>query len=159
MIKPLTCLLLLLATFPSAALLEDTPNTPTPGCSPELPPAEVIRTQIESLRNNTALNDGIERTFELASPKNRAQTGPLERFVSMVLAPPYDLLVNHASASFSRIEIADSQAVQRVTVTANSGSERSYLWVLSRQTVPGYLGCWMTDAVIPLNTFMERRLT
>jgi hypothetical protein len=48
--------------------------------SPSLDPAAVIRIQVEALRANGLLNEGIKLTYSFASPENRRSTGPLGRF-------------------------------------------------------------------------------
>ena len=153
------CLVVLTFAHSATASLKGTLDEPNLACSPHLGPAEVIRIQVSALRDNSVFNDGIKRTFDFASPGNKAQTGPLERFTSMVLSPPYRPLVNHAEASYSHIESTKNLASQRVTVKNESGKTTSYQWVLSRQRDPEYLGCWMTDAVIPLTPPEEGLLT
>ena len=153
------CLTLSTFAYSATATVESNPDAPNLACSLQRGPAEVIRIQVSALRDNSVSNDGIKRTFEFASPRNKAQTGPLERFVQMVLSPPYRPLVNHAKASYSRIESTEDLASQRVTVTNESGKATSYQWALSRQRDPEFLGCWMTDAVIVLNPPEEVLLT
>lgn len=51
---------------------------------PRYTPERVVRIQLEALQRND-----IETTFGFASPANRAQTGPLERFVQMINGPLY----------------------------------------------------------------------
>jgi len=43
--------------------------------TPALTPAEVVRIQLEALRNNDEQNRGIEVAFRFASPANRAKEG------------------------------------------------------------------------------------
>ncbi len=106
--------------------------------------------QVELLRTNDADNQGIARMFAYASPANRAQTGPLERFTAMVRAAPYAALLGHREARFGPIAVTATQARQRVTIVTRNDETRAFLWVLSRQTDDACNGCWMTDAVVPL---------
>ena len=122
-------------------------------------PTEVVTAQLQALRDNTPLNEGIELTFTFASPRNKAQTGPLDRFVSMVRAEPYDRLLNHVAARSEPIQVVGGIAVQRITVTSVAGEETAFLWFLSRQSGGTYANCWMTDAVIPLKRYTKSRLT
>lgn len=46
-----------------------------------------------------------------------------------------------------------------VIVTAAEGEEVAYVWVLSRQIEGTFEDCCMTDAVIPADRGVERRLT
>ena len=115
---------------------------PDPGLSPE----DVIRIQLEALRNNDEQDRGIEVAFRFASPANRVNTGPLSRFVAMIERGPYALMLEFRHADYGPVETADDQARQRVTLTGARAST-TYWFYLSRQSEPPYLDCWMTDAV------------
>ena len=54
--------------------------------SQELSPREVIRIQLSALQKNSAdmPSAGIEQTWAFAHPRNRAVTGPIERFEQML---------------------------------------------------------------------------
>jgi len=143
---------LILATVPlivAAALsTAPSPQPRAPAPSPELDPSEVVRIQVEALRSNSHLNEGIELTYRFASPGNRRFTGPLDRFIEMVRSAPYDRLLNHRSARYSPMAISGDEAHQTVTVTDSEGEEITYHWVLSRQSEGEFKDCWMTSAVI-----------
>ena len=117
---------------------------------PELTPEEVIRIQLEALRHNDERDRGIEVAFRFASPANRAQTGPLPRFIRMIEKGPYALMLETRHASYGVVEISGEFARQRVTLTG-SRALVSYWFYLSRQSEEPYVDCWMTDAV-----FVER---
>lgn len=79
-----TTVLLALAFAGSARGAELAPD-------PALDPADAVRIQVQALAENGADDAGIALTFRFASPDNRRQTGPLERFVAMVKGPVYRL--------------------------------------------------------------------
>ena len=114
--------------------------------SPGLSPGEVVRIQLEALRHNDPHNRGIEVAFRFASPSNRANTGPLARFVAMIRSGPYALMLDYREASYGPVESRGSLARQRVTL-ADAGTSVSYWFYLSRQSEAPYVDCWMTDAV------------
>ena len=143
----------------AASPLEPTYQTPNPVPSPELAPSEVVRIQVEALRENGPLNDGIELTYRFASPGNKRSTGPLDRFIEMVRSAPHDRLLNHLDADYGRLAVAGEEAYQTVVITDNKGDELAYVWVLSRQGKGAFKDCWMTDAVIPAQRPVQRRLT
>ena len=116
------------------------------GPRPELSPAEVIRIQLEALRNNDERNRGIEVAFRFASPANRVSTGPLPRFVRMIEEGPYALMLEYREAIFGAVEVRAERARQRVTLTG-ARARISYWFHLSRQSDAPFVGCWMTDAV------------
>lgn len=113
---------------------------------PGLAPAEVVRIQLEALRNNDERDRGIEVAFRFASPANRASTGPLPRFVRMIVDGPYSLMLEFRKASYGAVEIRAERARQRVTLTGPR-ARISYWFLLSRQSEAPCAGCWMTDAV------------
>lgn len=118
-----------------------------PAPAPELSPGEVVRIQLEALRANDADDHGIAVAFRFASPRNKASTGPLERFIRMIKAGPYRLMLHYQHASFKPVRIDGNRAVQRVTLVGR-GEIRTYVFLLSRQRDPACDGCWMTDAVL-----------
>ena len=113
---------------------------------PALTPAEVVRIQLEALRHNDERNRGIEVAFRFASPANRANTGPLRRFVDMIRRGPYALMLEFREASYGPVETRGVHARQRVTLSSPRAST-SYWFYLSRQSEAPFTDCWMTDAV------------
>ena len=132
--------------------------TDDPEPSPTLEPSEVVRIQVEALRQNDYSNQGIALTYRFASPGNKLSTGPLARFTEMVRSPPYDQLLNHVSAQYSPMAVSAREARQVVLIVDAQGEEAAYVWILSRQGEGEFEGCWMTDAVIPAEPRVERRL-
>ena len=114
--------------------------------APALSPEEVVRIQLEALRNNDARNRGIEVAFRFASPANRAQTGPLPRFIGMIRNGPYALMLDFHAASYGPVESSGTQARQQV-ILAGATTSVTYWFYLSRQSETPYVDCWMTDAV------------
>lgn len=123
------------------------------GPSPELSPMDVVELQLESLRRNPELpNDaGIEAVFRFAAPANRAQTGPLPRFVRMVRGPGYAPLLGHRVAQMGPMTTEGSQVALPVLVETSDGQVFGYLWVLERQSEAPYRDCWMTTAVVGMD--------
>ena len=111
-----------------------------------LSPGEVIRIQLEALRHNDEQDRGIAIAFRFASPANRANTGPLSRFIAMIKEGPYALMLEFHDAAYGPVEMVSNRARQRVTLTGARES-MTYWFYLSRQSEAPYLDCWMTDAV------------
>jgi hypothetical protein len=120
--------------------------------NPDLSPEEVVKIQVEALRNNDELDKGIEITFRFASPANKEMTGPLNRFVRLVKNPSYRPMLNHRTAEYAPIKISGDTATQRVTITGADGKASVYVFELSKQDLPDCQGCWMTDSVILVPT-------
>ncbi len=51
---------------------------------------------------------------------------------------------------YSELRIQGEEAAQQVTLTQRDGSRSAYVFGLSRQRGGACTGCWMTDAVLPV---------
>jgi hypothetical protein len=143
------------STPPSAALQApavpwDARSTSSPRPDPGLSPGAVIDVVLAALQHNDSptKDHGIAITFEFASPANRDETGPLQRFAALVKNPTYRSMLNYRRAERGELRVLGDQARQRVTLVDASGDRVTYLFMLSRQTDGPYKGCWMTDGVV-----------
>jgi len=127
-----------------------------PEPSIDLQPAEVVEIVVDALRRNPGLEDdaGIRTVFRFASPGNRAMTGPVERFATMIKRGYGDML-GFASSRFEDIEVERDTALQVVWLRQEDGRESGYAFQLGRQSGGEYDGMWMTDAVLPLGESAE----
>ncbi|MDJ0779967.1 MAG: DUF4864 domain-containing protein [Gammaproteobacteria bacterium] len=132
--------------------LEIDPVLPTPNA--EYAPEDVVRIVIEALSHNDEpfANAGIETTFGFASPANKVNTGPLDRFVSMVKDKPYGIMVDHVDSEFSEVRYMNGSAVQLVYLLGRDGRGVVFAFRLSQQGEGPFKGMWMTDAVWPVAT-------
>lgn len=142
------CAALLLAFLLAAHRVHAEPG-PVP--STDLSPAEVIDIVIESLRDNDQSedDDGIATVFRFASPSNRAQTGPIERFTRMIKVG-FDDMLTHVSSRKDPIRIDGDTALQAVWLMSPSGSEVGYAFQMGLQRDGEFEGMWMTESVLPL---------
>ncbi|MBI4853661.1 MAG: DUF4864 domain-containing protein [Acidobacteria bacterium] len=117
---------------------------------PEIPPDQVVKHQVNSLKNNSKKGDdlGIAAVFMFASPSNKMFTGPLARFIKMIKNPLYAPLLDHKKAYFGPMVIDDDKAEQVVTIIDENNNSNVYVFRLSRQTKGHYRNCWMTDSVL-----------
>ena len=116
---------------------------------PKLKPNDVVRLQLLAMQQNDESDIGIEVTFRFASPANKKQTGPLQRFIRLVRNPSYRPLLNHTNATFLELTVEEDFAVQEVVITTSKGERIGFRFRLSIQKGPLYPGCWMTDSVVP----------
>ena len=115
---------------------------------PSLAPAEVVRIQVEALRDNDAQDRGIAIAFRFASADNRRSTGPLSRFAAMLKREPYLLLLRHTEALYGPVTVAGRRAAQRVTLIAPGRAPVTFVFHLAREDAAGELqDCWLSDAV------------
>lgn len=113
---------------------------------PKLSPRQVVELQLEALRHNDKRDRGIAVAFRFASPTNRAQTGPLERFSSMIRAGGYALMLNYREAVFEEAQIEGRNALQTVMLVGSHQTVR-YVFHLGLQSKAPYDDCWMTEGV------------
>ncbi|MGF1511303.1 MAG: DUF4864 domain-containing protein [Myxococcota bacterium] len=119
--------------------------------TPALSAVEVVQLQLDALQASpeTPNHAGIRLAFRFASPSNRAVTGPVNRFIPMVKSEAYAPLLGFDRASLAVIEETSDQA--KFLVELQRGTRLyHYLWEVSRQATEPYQGCWMTDAVVPV---------
>lgn len=136
----------------AAALDDDRGATPLPAPSVDWRAEDVVRIVIEALADNDRPwpDAGIEITWRFASPGNKAQTGPLERFTRMVKSEPYALMVGHVDSEFSEVRYEGDHAYQIVHLLGRDGRAIVYGFRLGRQQGGEFDRMWMTDAVWPI---------
>jgi hypothetical protein len=123
-------------------------GVPTP--DPSHGPERVVDIQLAALATNDEpiTNAGIKTAYNFASPANRRQTGPFDRFVRMVEGPRYAPMIDHTEAVRGPLERAGSSADQQVTLTGPDGRTVTYRFGVSKQTDGPLDGCWLTDRVL-----------
>ncbi len=140
---------------PAAIVLALTPLFASPATEPgpKLSPGDVISAQLYALQHNDdpEPDAGIRTTFRFASPGNRSQTGPIERFIRMVKSEAYAAMLNYRSDVRSDVMVRAGAARQKVTLIDAKGEQATYVFVLSQQAGPPCDGCWMTDSVFPVD--------
>jgi hypothetical protein len=137
--------LLLLAATPALAQAPTAPHV-------SLTPAQAVHAQMEALANNDDPygDHGIEVAWRFASSENKVFTGPLGRFKQMVRGPVYGPMIGHGSAAYEIISADGGEAVIDVILRTPGRAFAGYRFRLSRQKGGPCDGCWMTDAVVPI---------
>jgi hypothetical protein len=117
----------------------------------------MVEIVLDALANNDTpyVDAGIETTFNFASPSNKAQTGPLERFAVMVKGPVYGVMVDHKSHELVETVVNNSRAYQMVRLITASGAAVHFAFRLGLQPDGEFEGMWMTEAVWPLEAPVE----
>jgi hypothetical protein len=121
---------------------------PLVAANPRLTPAEVVRLQVDALQAYRDDDAALGQCFALASPANRAVTGPIEKFARMVGGPGYRALILGEQTLVGRAVIRGHQATVLVTVVEPGDKTSIYRFFLTRQSEAPYDDCWMTDAVM-----------
>ena len=77
---------------------------------------DVIKIQLEALKNNDDNDAGIKQTWLFAHPDNKKMTGPYPRFRIMLYDVHYRILLNHISHKIDLIMNTDKKHVYGVKV-------------------------------------------
>lgn len=129
---------------PTASVPEPRYLSLRPTC--ERPPGLVVAIQVGALRNDPPDSDeGINTTWQFATPQTRQTIGSLERFVD-VIERGYEPLLTAETVTYGPLTGEDGFVSTRVTVR-NGSRSTTYRWVLERQSVGPRAGCWLTAAV------------
>ena len=113
-------------------------------------PFLVVQIQLRSLKqnDNPKKDNGIEQTWEFAHPSNRKNTGPLDRFKTMIKGKSYEMLLNHLDHKVVEVKSTDLTALFEVTVLDKDKTYYKFKWTVEKYTAEGPLkGCWLTTMV------------
>ena len=113
-------------------------------------PFHVVKIQLRGLKQNDKpkKDNGIEQTWEFAHPNNQKNTGPLEKFKTMLKGKSYGMLLNHLDHKVVEIKSTDLTAVFEVTVLDKDKAYYKFNWTVEKYTAEGPLkGCWLTTMV------------
>jgi hypothetical protein len=97
--------------------------------------------------DNPAPDFGIAQTWNFAHPRNRAMTGPLPRFASMLKGPGYGSMLNHASHRIVAVPGDDNRATFDVFMETSTGQVLLFNWAVELVEGGEFDNCWMTVAV------------
>ena len=113
-------------------------------------PFLVVQIQLRSLKqnDNPKKDNGIEQTWEFAHPSNRKNTGPLDRFKTMIKGKSYVMLLNHLDHKVVEIKSDDLTALFEVTVLDKDKVYYKFNWSVEKYIRDGPLkDCWLTTMV------------
>jgi len=118
--------------------------------SPSINPEDVISIQLSALQmNNYPYEDaGIAQTWEFAHPFNRQNTGPLEKFTTMMYSPSYVIMLDHEFHKIILVSQDEEQAFYFIELIDKFGNEYGFQWILKKFLGDGnFKNCWMTVGV------------
>jgi hypothetical protein len=127
--------------------------------SPKLSPEDVIRFQVGALSGKGELAQRIKRCYRFASPANRQNTGPIEKFERMIRSPEYAALLDARRFLVGRAHVESPELAHLlVTLVDGDGTLTCYRCFLTKQSAPPYRDCWMTDAVVRVGRFEQEKI-
>ena len=113
-------------------------------------PYQVVKIQLRSLKQNDKpkKDNGIEQTWKFAHPNNQKNTGPLDRFKTMIKGKSYGMLLNHLEHKVVEIKSDDLTALFEVTVLDKDKTYYKFNWTVEKYLEEGPLkDCWLTTMV------------
>ena len=142
--KILTLLILILLNTSVYAELTE-PNK-------RLEPYDVVKIQLEALKNNNKDDNGIKQTWLFAHPDNKKITGPYERFRIMIYGQQYKFLLNHSSHKINLITNSPNRSIYRIEILSDKKQLLFYEWHVQKGSEEKCKNCWFTSAVsIPVD--------
>jgi len=108
---------------------------------------DVIKIQLDALKNNDDKDNGIKQTWLFAHPENKKMTGPYPRFRIMLYDVHYRILLNHYSHKIDLIMNTDNKFVYGVKVLSEEKKQFYYLWHMERGNDKNCKSCWFTSGV------------
>ena len=118
----------------------------------KLLPYDVVKIQLEALKNNNKNDDGIKVTWLFAHPNNKKATGHYERFRIMIYGQQYQQLLNHDSHKITLIMNTPSKHMFKIEILTKDKQLLFYEWYVEKATEENCNNCWFTSAVsIPID--------
>tara|TARA_Y100001970_G_C13933624_1_gene699582 strand:+ start:375 stop:830 length:456 start_codon:yes stop_codon:yes gene_type:complete len=112
-----------------------------------LDPYDVIKIQLDALKNNDKNDQGIRQTWLFAHPNNKKATGPYPRFRIMIYGNQYKHLINHSSHKIKLISSSEDKYVYRIDILSEDKKLFFYEWHVQKGDDENCKSCWFTSAV------------
>ena len=112
-----------------------------------LEPYDVVKIQLEALKNNNENDNGIKQTWLFAHPDNKKITGPYERFRIMIYGEQYKFLLNHSSHKINLITNSANKFIYRIEILSDKKQLFFYEWHVQKGSDEKCKNCWFTSAV------------
>ena len=97
--------------------------------------------------DNPVPDFGIAQTWNFAHPRNRAVTGPLQRFAGMLKGPAYGTMLNHTDHRIEAQANDGTRANFDVYMETAQGRMLHFMWSVELVDGGEFDNCWMTVAV------------
>ena len=109
------------------------------------------------IKNDKPTKDfGIQQTWEFAHPNNKTNTGPIEKFKSMLKGNSYYMLIDHIEHKIEQVYLSQNLATFKVIILTNEKKYYKFKWQVEKYLKDGKLkDCWLTTVVsqpIPLGS-------
>lgn len=124
------------------------PDDGSPRPHPNLTPDQVVRLQIEALRQAAQDDSGIQMARRFVSPRWRSgEREGKPSFTETFRASEFHLFQDYTNAELGEVKLDGNRAYQIVLLENSSGQFSSFLFVLGKQTDDPFQDCWLTRDV------------
>ena len=113
----------------------------------KLSPYDVVKIQLEALKNNDKDDEGIKQTWLFAHPENKKSTGPYARFRIMIYGDQYRTLLNHTSHKIELLMNSPNKYIFKIKILAKDKQLLFYEWHVEKASENNCKDCWFTSAV------------
>ena len=113
----------------------------------KLDPYDVVKIQLNALKNNDEKDDGIKQTWLFAHPNNKKVTGPYERFRIMIYGEQYRHLINHSSHKIDLLTNSPNTFIYKIEILSLDKKLFFYEWHVQKGNENDCKNCWFTTAV------------
>ena len=113
----------------------------------KLDPFDVVKIQLEALKNNDENDNGILQTWFFAHPDNKKVTGPYERFRIMIYGEQYRHLINHSSHKIDLLTNSPNTFIYKIEILSLDKKLFFYEWHVQKGNENDCKNCWFTTAV------------
>ena len=118
----------------------------------KLDPYDVVKIQLEALKNNDQKDQGIRQTWLFAHPDNKKATGPFARFRIMIYGALYRPLLNHSSHKINLLMNTPDKHIFKIEILTKEKKLFFYEWHVQKASEKNCNNCWFTSAVsIPVD--------
>ena len=108
---------------------------------------DVIKIQLDALKNNDDKDNGIKQTWLFAHPDNKKYTGPYEKFRIMIYSNQYKYLINHSSHKIKLLTNSPNTYIYRIEILSEDKKLFIYEWHVQKGSDDNCKKCWFTSAV------------
>ena len=108
---------------------------------------DVVKIQLEALKNNDKNDNGIRQTWLFAHPDNKKVTGPYAKFRIMLYGQQYRYLIKHSSHKIKLITNSPNTYVYRIEILSENKKLYFYEWHVQKGNDENCKNCWFTSAV------------
>jgi hypothetical protein len=116
---------------------------------PELTPEQVVKIQLEAIRESDGSDEGLATAYRFNSPDHKQRMGTVGRFGEIVKSSKFQAMLGYRAAEYGSTRIEGGRARNIVTLQDEQGRVQMFLFELRKQETGPDKGCWLTERFYP----------